>query len=68
LRGGKDIGARERLTLIGALKAMTLWRDDEIFEQTTRASIEAGKLAKLVIVSANPLRLDQAMINQIEVL
>jgi predicted amidohydrolase YtcJ len=67
-RSGKVIGADERLTPIEGLKAITLWPAYEIFEDKTKGSIEPGKLADLVILSANPLTVDPATINQIQVL
>ncbi len=67
-RSGKVIGADERLTPIEGLKAITLWPAYEIFEDKTKGSIEPGKLADLVILSANPITVDSATINQIQVL
>jgi hypothetical protein len=67
-RSGKVIGADERLTPIDGLKAITLWSAYEIFEDKTKGSIEPGKLADLVILSANPVTVDPATINQIQVL
>jgi predicted amidohydrolase YtcJ len=67
-RSGKVIGADERLTPIEGLKAITLWSAYEIFEDKTKGSIEPGKLADLVILSANPVTVDPATINQIQVL
>jgi hypothetical protein len=67
-RSGKVIGADERLTPIEGLKAITLWPAYEIFEEKSKGSIEPGKLADLVILSANPVTVDPATINQISVL
>jgi hypothetical protein len=67
-RSGKVVGADERLTPIEGLKAITLWPAYEIFEEKSKGSIEPGKLADLVILSANPVTVDPATINQISVL
>jgi predicted amidohydrolase YtcJ len=67
-RSGKVMGADERLTPIEALKAVTLWGAFQHFEEDRKGSIEAGKLADLVILSANPLTVDPMTINEIQVL
>jgi len=67
-RSGKVMGPDERLTPEEALKAITIWPAYEIFEEDTKGSIEPGKLADLVILDKNPLRVDPATINQIVVL
>jgi predicted amidohydrolase YtcJ len=67
-RSGKVQGPDERITPIEALKAITLWGAYEHFEEKTKGSIEAGKLADLVILSDNPLTIDPMKINTIQVL
>jgi predicted amidohydrolase YtcJ len=37
------------------------------FEQATKGSLEVGKLADLVILSANPVKVDPETIDQIKV-
>ncbi|HQR72220.1 MAG TPA: amidohydrolase [Burkholderiaceae bacterium] len=67
-RSGKVMGADERLTPEEGLKAITIWPAYEIFEEKTKGSIEPGKLADLVILDKNPLKVDPTTINQIVVL
>lgn len=66
-RSGQVMGPDERLTPLEALKAVTLWGAYQHFEEERKGSIEVGKLADLVILSANPLTVDPMEINQIEV-
>jgi hypothetical protein len=62
------MGADERLTPLEALKAITIWGAYQHFEESTKGSIEVGKLADLVILDKNPLTVDPSTINQIVVL
>jgi len=66
-RSGKVMGPDERLTPEEALKTITLWGAYQHFEEKTKGSIEPGKLADLVILSANPLTIDPTKINTIQV-
>jgi hypothetical protein len=67
-RSGKVIGADERLTPYEALKAITDWSAYQHFEQGTKGTLESGKLADLVILDKNPLKVNPADIKGIEVL
>jgi hypothetical protein len=53
--------------VITALKAMTIWPAYQHFEEKTKGSIEVGKLADLVILSADPTAVDPETIDQIKV-
>lgn len=66
-RSGQVIGPDERATPIDALRAITLDAAYQYFEETTKGSIEPGKLADLVILSANPLEADAATLKDIQV-
>jgi len=64
---GRDIGPAERITPMQALRATTIdvayqYRDEDI-----KGSLETGKLADFVILSASPLD-DPAQIDEIQVL
>ena len=65
---GHGIGPDERVTPYEAMKMITLWGAEQFGEQATKGSLEAGKLADLVVLSANPLTVDPMTINQIQVL
>jgi len=67
-RSGAVIGADERVTPYEALKMITLWGAEQFGEQAAKGSIKEGKLADLVVLSDNPLTVDPATINQIQVL
>ena len=47
---------------------ITLWGAEQFGEQAAKGSLEAGKLADLVVLSANPLTVDPMTINQIQAL
>ena len=49
-------------------KMITLWGAEQFGEQATKGSIKEGKRADLVVLSGNPLTVDPATINQIQVL
>ena len=66
-RSGAIIGPDERVTPYEAMKMITLWGAEQFGEQATKGSIKEGKLADLVVLSDNPLTVDPAKINQIQV-
>ena len=66
-RSGQVIGAEERATPIEALEAITIDGARMYGEEAKKGSIEPGKLADLVILSANPLTVPPAEIEKIKV-
>ncbi len=66
-RSGEVIGPDERIGPLDALKAITINAAYQYFEEKTKGSIEPGKLADLVILSANPLTVEPEAIKDIEV-
>ncbi|MEH6578129.1 MAG: amidohydrolase [Amphritea sp.] len=52
---GQLIGAEQRISVIQALRAMTIDAAWQVFQEHNRGSIERGKFADLVILSGNPL-------------
>ena len=66
-RSGDILGPDQRVDVITALKAMTIWPAYQHFEEKTKGSIEVGKLADLVILSADPTAVDPETIDQIKV-
>jgi predicted amidohydrolase YtcJ len=67
-RSGDILGPCHRVPVITALKAMTLWAAYQHFEEDSKGSIEAGKLADFVVLSNNPTKVDQEKIHTIKVL
>lgn len=67
-RGGMRIGPDQRITPLEGLKAMTIWVAEQYGEQELKGSLRAGKLADLVILDKNPLRVDPLDIKEIAVL
>ena len=54
-RSGAVLGKEHQLTALHALKAMTIWPAFQHFEDQTKGSLVAGKLADLVILDKSPL-------------
>ncbi len=67
-RSGVIVGPEERISPMDALKAVTIWGAYLYFEEAEKGSIEPGKRADLVVLSANPLTVDDAKIKEIKVL
>jgi predicted amidohydrolase YtcJ len=67
-RSGTIVGPDERVTPYEAMKMITLWGAEQFGEQAMKGSIKEGKLADFVVLSGNPLTVDPATINQIQVL
>lgn len=66
-RAGAEVGVDQRVTPIEGLKAMTIWVAEQYGEQSSKGSLEQGKLADLVILDLNPLKVDPAKIKDIRV-
>jgi len=54
--GGKAIGPEQRISVMQAIRATTIDAAWQVFQEDNRGSIEKGKFADLVILSANPLK------------
>ena len=67
-RAGALIGPDQRITPLEALKAMTINVAHQYGEQGAKGSLEAGKLADLVILDKNPLEVEPMAIKHIRVL
>lgn len=66
-RSGQILAEEERLTPYEALQAITSWSAYQHFEENTKGTIEKGKLADLVILNQNPLKVDVDKIKDIVV-
>jgi predicted amidohydrolase YtcJ len=67
-RNGEVIGADERVSPYQALQAITSNAAYQYFEEDKKGTIEIGKMADLVILSENPLKVDPMKIKDIQVL
>jgi len=67
-RSGAIIGPDERITPMQALKAITINAAYQYREEASKGSIEVGKRADLVVLSANPLTTKPMAIRDIKVL
>jgi hypothetical protein len=67
-RSGKLIGEDEKLTAYEALKAITIWSAYQHFEEDKKGTLEEGKLADMVILDKNPLKVAEEEIKEIVVL
>jgi len=66
-RQGVVIGPDQRITPLEALKAITINVAYQYSEEASKGSLEPGKLADLVILDRNPLRVDPMQIKDIKV-
>jgi len=64
---GRIIGPEQRVDVMTALKAMTIWPAWQHFEEKDKGSLEVGKLADFVILSADPTAVEPAQLERIRV-
>lgn len=67
-RSGDILGPHQRVDVMTALKAMTIWPAWQHFEEDIKGSLEVGKLADFVILSDDPTRVDPETLADIKVL
>jgi predicted amidohydrolase YtcJ len=67
-RSGKTIGADERITPYQSLQAITINAAYQYFEENSKGSLKAGKLADMVILDQNPIKIDAMKIRDIKVM
>lgn len=66
-RGGEVIGADQRITPYEGLKAMTEWVALQYEEEDMKGTLKEGKLADLVILDKNPLKVEPTTIKDIKI-
>ncbi len=66
-RSGKVIGPDQRISVMDALKASTINAAYQFLEDDWKGSIEPGKAADFVVLSANPLEVDPLTIKDIQI-
>ena len=67
-RTGDVIGPDERVSPYVGLESLTKWAAYQYFEEDHKGTLSPGKLADLVILDKNPLKIDPGEIMNIEVL
>lgn len=67
-RSGVILGENERLTPYEALQAITIWSAYQHFEEGKKGTLSPGKLADLVVLDKNPLKVAPDDIKDIQVL
>jgi hypothetical protein len=67
-REGGVLGPDQRVTAYEAMKSQTIWAAEQYDEQGRRGTLAPGKLADLVILEKNPLKVDPMTIKDIKVL
>lgn len=67
-RSGVVLGPDQRISVYEGLKTLTIWAANQYFEEDNKGTIAVGKLADLVILNQNPLKVKSLDINKIEIL
>ncbi len=67
-RSGDILGPAQRVDVMTALKALTLWPAWQQFEEADKGSIEVGKLADFVILSDDPTAVDPETLDQLRIM
>lgn len=67
-RSGQPIGQDQCISVYEALKGVTIHGAYAYHEETRKGTLEAGKLADMVILDRNPLKTDKMQIRDIQVL
>ncbi|MCU0918222.1 MAG: amidohydrolase [Planctomycetes bacterium] len=67
-RSGDLIGSEQRVSPFIALKSITEWAAWQYFEEQTKGTLTAGKLADLVILDKDPTAVEPASIKDIRIL
>lgn len=65
---GQVLGENQCVPVIEAIKSVTTYAAYQAFEEDHKGSLEAGKLADMVVLDANPLKIDKTKIKDINVL
>ena len=67
-RSGDVIGPDQRVSPYIALKSVTEWAAYQYFEEDRKGTIKEGKMADLVILDKNPLKIEPSEIINLQVL
>lgn len=67
-RSGDILGPAQRVDVIEAVKALTINAAHQYFEEGSKGSITAGKLADLVVLSENPMHMSPESLRDLKVI
>ena len=67
-RSGDILGPYQRVNVMTALKAMTIWPAWQHFEENNKGTIEVGKVADFVVLSDDPTVVDPESLAELTVL
>ena len=67
-RSGDILGPNQRVNVLTALKALTIWPAWQHFEEDSKGSIEVGKRADFVLLSDDPTAIDPETLDEIRVM
>ena len=65
---GQVLGEEYTISVMDALRSVTSWAAYQACEETSKGSLEPGKLADMVVLGDNPLAVDKKAIRDIPVL
>ncbi|WP_425079688.1 amidohydrolase [Ruegeria denitrificans] len=63
-RSGDILGPHQRVDVMTALKALTIWPAWQHFEENDKGSIEVGKLADFVLLAQDPTAIDPEKLDE----
>jgi len=66
-RSGEVLGPEQRVPVMDALKSITINAAYQYFEEKNKGSLEPGKIADLVILDKNPLKVEPMALKDIRV-
>ncbi|WP_369049178.1 amidohydrolase [Tenacibaculum sp. UWU-22] len=66
-RSGYVLGPDQRLTVFDGLRTLTIWAANQYFEENKKGTLSVGKVADLVILDKNPLKVDPLKIHTITI-
>ncbi len=67
-KSGKKIGENQKISVLEALKAVTIYAAYQYFEEEEKGSIECGKRADFVVLDEDPLKVEKERLAEIQVL
>lgn len=65
---GQVLGEEEKIDVYSALKAITINGAYQYFEEDQKGSLKVGKIANMVLLNENPLKVNKQKIKEIEIL